>query len=79
MQMLKKLFPMAFTAKTDFATLIVDIIIHLLAIGLCIIFGDLMINLGKTGIIFRVIFYGLDVYLGISMIMAILNYFKVVK
>ena len=70
---------MAFTAKTDRATLIVDIIIHLLAMFFCYMFGDLMNNLGRSGILFQVIFYGLDVHLFISMVLSVLHYCKVIK
>ena len=79
MKALKKLFPMAFTVKEDVATIIIDVIIHALAFFLFYILGDLMDTLGTFGIILRVIFYGIDTYLVISVVMSFLHFFKVIK
>ena len=77
--MLKKLFPMAFTDKSDLATLIIDIIIHLFFGFLVYMFGDLVISLGVFGIVLMVICRLIDVYILASLVLSILNYCKVIK
>ena len=70
---------MAFTEKSDFSTLIVDIILHFLfAFGVYVL-GDLLLSLGAFGVVLTVICYTIDVYLIASAVLAILNYCKVIK
>lgn len=79
MDKIKKLFPMAFTLKTDLATLIVDIVIHLLFGFAVYIIGDLVISLGTFGIVLCVILRIVNAYILASIVLAILNYCKVIK
>lgn len=79
MDLLKKIFPMAFTLKTDFATLVVDIIIHFFVAFGIFIAGDLMVSLGIFGIIMYVISRIADIYVIISAVISVLHYFKVFK
>lgn len=79
MDKIKKLFPMAFTLKTDLATLIVDMIIHLLFGFTVYIIGDLVVSLGTFGIVLCVILRIVDAYIVASMVLSILNYCKVIK
>lgn len=79
MELLKKLFPMAFTLKTDLATLIVDIIIHLLVgFGIYIV-GDLLLSLGAFGLILYIITRIADLYILVSIVFSVLHYCKVIK
>jgi len=79
MDKIKKLFPMAFTLKTDLAALIVDIIIHLIFGFMIYIIGDLVVSLGVFGIILCVILRIVDIYILASAVLAALNYFNVIK
>lgn len=79
MDKIKRLFPMAFTLKTDLATLIVDIVIHLLFGFAVYIIGDLVISLGTFGIVLCVILRIVNAYILASIVLAILNYCKVIK
>ena len=76
---IKKLFPMAFTVKSDLASLIVDIILHLFFGFTVYIIGDLLTNLGTFGIVLAVICGLIDLYLLASAIFTVLNYCKVIK
>lgn len=79
MELLKKLFPMAFTLKTDLTTLIVDIIIHFFLGFIIYIIGDLLLSLGTFGVILYIISRIADLYVLSSAICSILHYFKVFK
>lgn len=76
---IKKLFPMAFTEKQGVGTLIIDIIIHSIFGFVVYMIGDLLPSLGPVGIVLMVLCRCVGVYLIISMILAILNFFKVIK
>lgn len=79
MDKIKKLFPMAFTLKTDLPTLIIDIVIHLLIGFFIYILADLMVSLGAFGTVLSVILRLADVYLLVSIVLAILHYCNVIK
>ena len=79
MELIKKLFPMAFTLKADLATVIVDVIIHFFVGFGMIVVGDLMLSLGVFGTVIYVISRIAVVYVILSAILSVLNYFKVIK
>ena len=79
MELIKKLFPMAFTLKADLATVIVDVIIHFFVGFGIYILGDLMLSLGVFGLVIYVISRIAIVYVILSAIMSLLHYFKVIK
>lgn len=76
---IKKLFPMAFTQKSDLATIIVDVIMHLIIGFVFYMFGDLVITLGVFGSILRIFCFAGDLYILISLVLSILNYKQVIK
>ena len=76
---IKKLFPMAFTEKQGLGTLIIDIIIHAIFGFIVHMIGDLVVSLGPIGIVLMVICRCIFGYLLVSMILAVLNFFKVIK
>ena len=79
MDQLKKLFPFAFTPKKDTVALLVSIIIHIVigavigfVIGICAKLPIVGVIIGAAG--------GLvDLYILISIILAVLDYMKVLK
>lgn len=79
MKIIKKLFPMAFTEKQGLGTLIIDIIIHAIFGFIVHMIGDLVVSLGPIGIVLMVICRCIFGYLLVSMILAVLNFFKVIK
>jgi len=79
MDIIKKLFPMAFTLKLDLATLIVDTIIHLFIAAVIMIAGDLLGLLGVVGTVLYWISRAAITYILISVLFSILHYFKVIK
>lgn len=79
MELIKKLFPMAFTLKADLATVIVDVIIHFFVGFGMIVVGDLMLSLGVFGTVIYVISRIAVVYVILSAILSVLHYFKVIK
>jgi len=76
---IKKLFPMAFTVKSDVTSLIVDIVLHLIFGFVVYIIGDLLTSLGTFGIILNVICIIGDLYLFASAVFSILNFCKVIE
>ena len=70
---------MAFTEKQGFGTLIIDIIIHSIFGFVVYMIGDLVLSLGTFGTVLMVICRCVGGYLLISMLLAILNFFKVIK
>lgn len=79
MELLKKIFPMAFTLKADLATLIVDIIIHFfVGFGIYIV-GDLLLSLGVVGVILYTLSRIADLYVLTSAVVSVLHYCKVIK
>lgn len=79
MELIKKIFPMAFTLKLDLSTLIVDTIIHLFIIFGLVIAGDLLALLGVVGtILFWISRIGIA-YVVASIVFSILHYFNVIK
>ena len=76
---IKKLFPMAFTVKSDLTSLIVDLILHLFFGFTVYIIGDLLTSLGTFGIVLAVISVLIDLYLAASAVFAVLNYCKVIE
>ena len=79
MELIKKLFPMAFTLKADLATMIVDVIIHFFVGFGMIVVGDLMLSLGVFGTVIYVISRIAVVYVILSAILSVLHYFRVIK
>ena len=79
MEMLKKIFPYAFAAKKDVTALVINILVHIvvgfvigLVIGLldCIPFVGLLLDIvGKI----------VELYLLVSLVLSLLDYFKVLK
>ena len=81
MDLLKKIFPIAFAPKADIKGLVTNLVIHLIgwvilyAVG--IVFGWL--NLPLLGTIFGLVFDIVKLYIGASAIISVLDYLKLFK
>lgn len=79
MEMLKKIFPYAFAQKKDVAALVINILVHIVVgfvIGLVIGLLDFIPVVGTLlGIVGKVV----ELYLTVSLVLSILDYFKVLK
>ena len=79
MEMLKKYFPLAFTAKKDIVALVINILIHIVAdavVGLAIwLLSALPLVGGLIGALGGVI----GLYFTVSLVLSILDYLKILK
>ena len=79
MDMLKKFFPLAFRAKKDVAALVINIIIHLVADAVAGIIIGVLAGLPLIGWLFAAVGSLLGLYFTISLVLSILDYFKILK
>lgn len=79
MDMLKKFFPFAFTAKADIASLVISVLIQLVVgvvigwvIGIVALIPIVGLSVGLVGGL-------LDLYILASVVLTFLDYFKILK
>ena len=79
MDMLKKIFPLAFAAKKDVTALVINIIIHVLIDAVAGIVIKLLAAIPLVGIIVSAVGGLIGLYFLISLVLSILDYLKVLK
>ena len=79
MDMLKKLFPLAFGAKKDIVALVINILIHIVVDAVLGIVISLLAGLPLVGFVFVLIGSVLGLYFLVSLILSILHFLKIVK
>ena len=79
MDMLKKLFPLAFGAKKDIVALVINILIHIVVDAVLGIVVSLLAGLPLVGFVFGLIGSVLGLYFLVSLILSILHFLKIVK
>jgi hypothetical protein len=79
MDMLKKLFPLAFGAKKDIVALVINILIHIVVDAVLGIVISLLAGLPLVGFVFGLIGSVLGLYFLVSLILSILHFLKIVK
>jgi hypothetical protein len=79
MDMLKKLFPLAFGAKQDIVALVINILIHIVVDAVLGIVISLLAGLPLVGFVFGLIGSVLGLYFLVSLILSILHFLKIVK
>lgn len=79
MEMLKKIFPYAFVVKKDVAALVINILVHIVAgfvVGLVI---GLLNFIPIVGLLLNIVGKIVELYLTVSLVLSVLDYFKVLK
>ena len=79
MEMLKKIFPYAFAAKKDVTALVINILVHIVVgfvIGLVI---GLLDFIPVVGLLLDIVGKIVELYLLGSLVLSLLDYFKVLK
>lgn len=79
MDMLKKYFPLAFKPKKDIAALVINIIIHLVVDAVAGVLIGILANIPLIGVIVSAVGGLVGLYFTISLVLSILDYFKVLK
>lgn len=79
MDMLKKFFPLAFKPKKDIAALVINIIIHLVVDAIAGVLIGILANIPLVGIIVGAAGGLVGLYFTISLVLSVLDYFKVLK
>ena len=79
MDMLKKLFPLAFGVKKDIVALVINILIHIVVDAVLGIVVSLLAGLPLVGFVFGLIGSVLGLYFLVSLILSILHFLKIVK
>ena len=79
MDMLKKFFPLAFKPKKDIAALVINIIIHLVVDAVAGVLIGILANIPLVGIIVGAADGLVGLYFTISLVLSVLDYFKVLK
>ena len=79
MDMLKKLFPLAFGAKKDIVALVINILIHIVVDAVLGMVISLLAGLPLVGFVFGLIGSVLGLYFLVSLILSILHFLKIVK
>ncbi len=79
MDTLKKYFPVAFNAKNDVTALVINIIIHVIAMAIVGAVSWLLGFIPLLGAVLGVICGLIGLYLLISLVLSILDYLKILK
>ena len=79
MDMLKKFFPLAFKPKKDIAALVINIIIHLVVDAVAGVLIGILANIPLIGVIVGAVGGLVGLYFTISLVLSVLDYFKVLK
>ena len=79
MDMLNKFFPLAFRAKDSIAALLINIIIHLVEDAIAGIIIGVLAGLPVIGWVFAAVGSLLGLYFTVSLVLSVLDYFKVLK
>ena len=79
MDMLKKFFPLAFKPKKDIAALVINIIIHLVVDAVAGVLIGILANIPLIGVIVSAVGGLVGLYFTISLVLSVLDYFKVLK
>ena len=79
MEILKKVFPLAFQPKKDIVALIINIIIHIVVDAVVGVVIGLLAKLPLVGIIVSTVGGLIGLYFTISLVLSILHYLKVLK
>lgn len=79
MDMLKKFFPLAFKPKKDIAALVINIIIHLVVDAVAGILIGILANIPLVGAIVGAVGGLVGLYFTVSLVLSVLDYFKVLK
>lgn len=79
MDMLKKIFPFAFTDKKDVASLVIYVIIHVVAGAVLGVISALLAFIPVFGFLIGLVFSLVDLYILISLVLCFLDYFKILK
>ena len=79
MDMLKKLFPFAFTEKKDVASLVLYAIVHIFAMAVISVVSFLIGLIPIIALIAGLIFGLIDLYLFVSLVLCFLDFFKILE
>lgn len=79
METLKKYFPYAFAAKKDVAALVINILIHIVVGAVIGFVFSLLSFIPILGIIIGLAGTLIDIYITASLVLSILDYFKILK
>lgn len=79
MDMLKKFFPLAFAAKKDITALVINIIIHVVIDAVAAVAIGILAKVPLVGIIVSAVGGLVGLYFLISLVLSILDYFKILK
>ena len=79
METLKRYFPYAFAAKKDVAALVINILIHIVVGAVIGFVFSLLSFIPILGIIIGLAGTLIDIYITASLVLSILDYFKILK
>ncbi len=79
MDMLKKIFPLAFQAKKDVVALVINVLIHIVVNFIAGLIIGLLGVLPLVGTVFGLIGSVLGLYFTVSLVLSFLDFFKVLK
>lgn len=79
METLKKIFPYAFADKKDVAALVINILIHIVVGAVIGFVFNLLAIIPILGILIKLAGTLVDIYITASLVLSILDYFKVLK
>lgn len=79
METLKKYFPYAFAAKKDVAALVINILIHIVVGAVIGFVFSLLSFIPILGIVIGLAGTLIDIYITASLVLSILDYFKILK
>ena len=79
MEALKKYFPFAFKEKKDVAALVINIILHIVVGAVLGIVASLVTWIPLIGWLIGAIMGLVDLYIFISIVLAVLDYLKILK
>ncbi len=79
MDLLKKIFPLSFRKKEGVAGLIINILIHLVADIICGFVIGILAKIPVVGILVGLVGGLVGLYFFVGIVLAILDYFKILK
>ena len=79
MEVLKKVFPYAFAAKKDVAALVINILIHIVVGAVIGFVFSLLSIIPIVGLIIDLLGTLIDLYITASLLLSVLDYFKIFK
>lgn len=79
METLKRIFPYAFVNKKDVAALVINILIHIVVGAVIGFVFNLLAIIPIIGIFIKLAGTLIDIYITASLVLSILDYFKILK